>query len=54
MSRRRAFYTRKLIVYENGEYAWKNNFSDRAMSKIMKNLTEDERMALIAFNQMFT
>jgi pilus assembly protein CpaF len=54
MSRRRAFYTRKLIVYENGEYTWKNSLSDRAMSKIMKNLTEAERKELIAFNQMYT
>lgn len=49
MSRRRAFQTRKLIVYENGEYVVQNKFSERTVSKIVRNLSGEEQKQFLAF-----
>ncbi|MDF2539267.1 MAG: cpaF1 [Herbinix sp.] len=50
MSRKRAFYTRKLIVYEEGEYIMVNNFSERLRKRILKNICEADENAFLAFN----
>lgn len=52
MTRRRAFYTRKLIEYENGTYIVKNKFSERSMKRILKNLSEDEKMEFLTFQSL--
>lgn len=42
MTRRRAFTTRELVVYENGRYVQKNIFSDRLINKIMSSLDDEQ------------
>lgn len=49
MSRRRAFLCRKLIVYENGEYIVQNKLSERTVSKIIRNLSDEEQKKFLAF-----
>ncbi|HWT74297.1 MAG TPA: ATPase, T2SS/T4P/T4SS family [Mobilitalea sp.] len=43
LSRKRAFYIRPLVVLENNQYVIKNNFSERASMRILKNLAENEK-----------
>ncbi len=42
MSRKRAFYVRPLIILENDRYVVKNNFSDRSVKRILKNLAAED------------
>jgi pilus assembly protein CpaF len=53
MSRKRAFHTNKLIVYENGEYVIKNTFSDKTVHKILINLSEEDKKSFIESNLHF-
>jgi pilus assembly protein CpaF len=50
ISRRRAFITRQIIVYENGEYVFKNSLSDRLIQKIIENLSEEDGKEFLLFN----
>ena len=50
MSRKRAFYVRELVAFENGEYVFKNNFSDRSVKRILKNLTNEDKSVFKVFN----
>lgn len=52
MSRKRAFYSRDLIVYEDGRYILKNRYSNRLYNKILKNLSEEDRKSFIAFSSL--
>lgn len=51
MSRKRAFFVRTLLVYENDAYVLKNNFSDRNAARILKNLSLKEKKEFLAFNR---
>jgi pilus assembly protein CpaF len=51
LSRRRAFETREIITFENGEYIIKNSFSERAVKKIIKNLSMEDREKFLTFNK---
>lgn len=51
LSRKRAFFTRDIIVFENGRYVVKNTLSNRTMNKIRKNLSYDDRELFQLFHQ---
>lgn len=52
LSRKRAFVTREIIVYENGRYQFKNPLSERSVKKILKNLDKEEGEQFLNFNRM--
>jgi pilus assembly protein CpaF len=49
MSRKRAFFVREIIFFEDGEYILKNNFSERCLQRIFKNLSESDRAEFTSF-----
>ncbi len=49
MARKRAFYVRTLIQYENNEYIVKNKFSNRATKRILKNLADKDKEAFLIY-----
>lgn len=51
ISRRRAFYTREIIIFENGQYILKNPLSENTVRKILRNLTEDDAKKFMAFHK---
>lgn len=44
LSRRRAFYTNKLIEFENGVYYIRNPLSERLVNRIMRNLSGEDKI----------
>ena len=51
MSRRRTFYTRELIRFEEGAYVFKNPVSERLSNRIIKNLSMEEKKTFLEFNK---
>ncbi len=49
IARKRAFYSKDLILFEHGEYVVKNPLSSRAVERILKNLTETDRQNFLSF-----
>lgn len=49
LSRRRAFKVRELIALENGKYVVKNEFSDRSIKRIMRNLSDSDKINFLDY-----
>jgi pilus assembly protein CpaF len=54
LARRRAFETREIIVFEQGEYRLKNPLSECSMKKVLKNLNREEGEKFIRFIQIWS
>lgn len=52
LARRRAYYTRDIIIYEDGEYRMLNPVSERLAKIILHNLPPDKRQAFLEFNRI--
>ncbi|HHV13698.1 MAG TPA: Flp pilus assembly complex ATPase component TadA [Clostridiales bacterium] len=52
LARRRAFTTREIITFEEGRYIFKNPLSKRSVARILKNLSQEDGMRFLLFNQM--
>ncbi len=52
LARRRAFTTREIISFEDGRYIFRNPLSERCVSKILQNLSKEERVHFLEFNGM--
>lgn len=50
LSRKKTYYNRDIVIYENGEYRMINPISDRLVKIILKNLPSGERQAFLEFN----
>lgn len=54
LSRKRAFYKREIVRYDNGEYIMKNPLGERSANKILKNLQEEDRTAFLRFHTVIS
>lgn len=52
LTRRKTYYTRDIIIFEDGMYKMINPISDRLAKIILKNLPPDRRQAFINFNSL--
>lgn len=52
MTRKKTYYTRDIVIYENGMYKMINPISDRLSRIILNNLPPDKRQAFLEFNQV--
>ena len=52
IARRRAFTTREIISFEDGKYIFSNPLSERSVSRILKNLSMEDRIRFLKFNEM--
>ena len=53
MTRKKAYYTRNIILFEEGEYHMVHPISDRLSEIILHNLVPEERALFLEFNQNF-
>lgn len=52
LSRNKSYYTRDIVIYEDGVYKMINPISDELSKIILKNLSADERKAFLEFNRV--
>mgnify|MGYP000082221318 CR=1 FL=1 len=52
LSRNKNYYTRDIVIYEDGVYKMINPISDRLAKIILRNLPPDERRAFLEFNSL--
>lgn len=52
LTTKKSYYTRDIIVYQEGEYHMINPISDRLAGIILKNLPPEQRMAFLEFNSV--
>jgi len=52
LTRKKTYYTRDIVVYEDGMYRMVNPFSDRLSGIILSNLPPDMRQAFMEFNNL--
>lgn len=52
MARKKTYYTRDIIVFEDGEYKMKNPISPRLANIILRNLTPDDKERFKVFNSV--
>lgn len=52
LARKKTYYTRDIVVYNNGDYKMINPISERLSNIIIKNLPPDERQAFMDFNKV--
>ena len=50
LTRRKTYYTRDIVIYEDGIYKMTNPISDRLSQIILHNLTPDKQQAFLEFN----
>lgn len=53
MTRKKSYYKRNIIIYEDGEYKKVNPFSERLTNIILSNLHPEDRQAFKDFNMTF-
>jgi pilus assembly protein CpaF len=52
LTRKKTYYTRDIVMYENGEYHMINPISSELSEIILRNLPPEERPLFLAFNQI--
>lgn len=50
LTRKKTYYTRDIVIFENGEYKMVNPISDELAKTILKNIPPDEREMFLKFN----
>ena len=51
LTRKKAYYTRDIVIYEEGRYRMINGFSDGLAEIILNNLPPDKRQSFLDFNE---